>query len=100
MAEPTNRNQNRSCLRVLNPQPESEQELSESSESAIVDSAHHDGTHRTGIRTGVVESYEPADVDSTLNGEPNQKRSRDNHHDEIDCVSKKQKLEQKRKGNI
>ncbi|KAG2405469.1 uncharacterized protein HKW66_Vig0047240 [Vigna angularis] len=67
MAEPTNRNQNRSCLRVLNPQPESEQELSESSESAIVDSAHHDGTHRTGIRTGVVESYEPADVDSTLN---------------------------------
>jgi len=41
-----------------------------------------------------VESSEPAAVDSASNGEPNQKRSRENHDDEVDGVSKKQKVEQ------
>jgi len=40
-----------------------------------------------------VDSSEPAAVDSASNGEPNQKRSRENHDDEVDGISKKQKVE-------
>ncbi|KAK7347279.1 hypothetical protein VNO80_21807 [Phaseolus coccineus] len=40
-----------------------------------------------------VESSEPAAVDSASNGEPNQKRSRENHDGELDGVSKKHKVE-------
>ncbi|XP_047155929.1 protein EMBRYO DEFECTIVE 514 [Vigna umbellata] len=44
-----------------------------------------------------VESSEQAVVDSASNGEPNQKRSRENHDDEVDGVSKKQKVEPEEK---